>query len=52
LEGAMPTMVLSLLIAARFKLDESLAAFIIVVTTAISFITLPVAIYLVQYFVR
>jgi predicted permease len=52
LEGAMPTMVLSLLIAARFKLDESLAAFIIVVTTSMSFITLPVAIYLVQYFVR
>jgi predicted permease len=52
LEGAMPTMVLSLLIAARFKLDESLAAFIVVVTTAMSFVTLPVAIYLVQYFVR
>ena len=45
-EGAMPTMVLSLLIASRFKLDESLAAFIIVVTTVLSFVTLPLAIYL------
>lgn len=51
-EGAMPTMVLSLLIASRFKLDESLAAFIIVVTTAISFVTLPLAIYLADYLVR
>ncbi len=45
-EGAMPTMVLSLLIASRFKLDESLAAFVIVVTTVISFVTLPLAVYL------
>ncbi len=51
-EGAMPTMVLSLLIASRFKLDESLAAFIIVVTTTISFVTLPLAIYLADYLVR
>lgn len=50
-EGAMPTMVLSLLIAARFNLDESLAAFVIVVTTALSFVTLPVAIYLADYVV-
>jgi len=48
-EGAMPTMVLSLLIAIRFNLDESLAAFIIVVTTALSFVTLPIAIYLANY---
>jgi hypothetical protein len=46
IEGAMPTMVLSLLIAARFKLDTSLSAFTIVVTTIISFITLPVAIHI------
>ncbi len=46
LEGAMPTMVLSLLIASRFRLDESLAAFIIVVTTVLSFATLPLAIHL------
>lgn len=46
LEGAMPTMVLSLLIASRFRLDESLAAFIIVVTTVLSFVTLPLAVHL------
>ncbi|MGD1075078.1 MAG: AEC family transporter [Thermodesulfovibrionales bacterium] len=46
IEGAMPTMVLSLLIAARFKLDESLAAFLIVVTTLLSFATLPFTIHL------
>ncbi len=51
IEGAMPTMVLSLLIAERFNLDESLAALIIVVTTAISFITLPIAIFLAGFFV-
>jgi predicted permease len=46
LEGAMPAMVLSLLIAARFRLDISLSAFTIVITTALSFFTLPAAIYL------
>jgi predicted permease len=45
-EGAMPAMVLSLLIAARFRLDISLSAFTIVITTALSFFTLPAAIYL------
>ena len=39
-------MVLSLLIAAKFKLDVSLAAFLIVVTTVLSFFSLPVAVYL------
>ena len=51
-EGAMPTMVLSLLLASRFKLDESLAAFMIVVTTAISIVTLPLAIYLADLLIR
>lgn len=46
IEGAMPTMVLSLLIAARFKLDVSLSAFLIVVTTLLSLVTLPAAIYI------
>ena len=46
IEGAMPTMVLSLLIAAQFKLDVTLAAFIIVITTFLSFFTLPVIVYL------
>lgn len=41
LEGAMPTMVLSLLLAAEFELDVSLSAFAILVTTLLSFITLP-----------
>ncbi|MBF0505563.1 MAG: AEC family transporter [Nitrospirae bacterium] len=44
IEGAMPTMVLSLLIAARFGLDTSLAGFMIVVTTVLSFFTLPLAV--------
>ncbi len=44
IEGAMPTMVLSLLIASRFGLDTSLAGFVIVVTTVLSFFTLPVAV--------
>jgi len=42
LEGAMPTMVLILLIAGRFGLDESLAAFLIVITTGLAFVSLPV----------
>jgi len=46
IEGAMPAMVLSLLVAARFRLDVSLAAFVIVVTTGLSFFTLPAVIYL------
>lgn len=43
-EGAMPTMVLSLLLAAQFRLDVALAAFTIVVTTVLSFGTLPAAV--------
>lgn len=52
LEGAMPTMVLSLLIAARFKLDISLSAFMIVVTTVLSFFTLPLAVHITGLLVR
>ena len=52
IEGAMPTMVLSLLIASRFKLDESLAAFVIVVTTVLSFITLPLAMHFTHHLIR
>ena len=48
IEGAMPTMVLSLLIASRFGLDTSLAGFMIVVTTVLSFFTLPVVISMVR----
>jgi len=52
LEGAMPTMVLSLLIAARFKLDIALSAFIILVTTVLSFFTLPLAVHISDLLVR
>lgn len=52
IEGAMPTMVLSLLIAARFKLSVSMSAFIIVVTTALSLVTLPFAIHIADFLVR
>src|SRR5208283_5035141 len=48
IEGAMPTMVLNLLIASQFGLDTSLAGFMIVVTTVLSFFTLPVAISLMR----
>lgn len=51
-EGAMPTMVLSLLIAGRFKLSVPMSAFIIVVTTVLSFITLPVTIHIAGSLVR
>jgi malate permease and related proteins len=46
IEGGMPTMVLSLLIAARFRLDVQLSAFIILVSTVLSFFTLPLIIYI------
>ncbi len=52
LEGAMPTMVLSLLIASRFKLDTALSAFIIVVTTVLSFFTLPIGVHLTGLLVK
>ena len=49
IEGAMPAMVLLLLIAAEFKLDVSLAAFLIVVTTVLSFFTLQATVYFAQH---
>jgi len=52
IEGAMPTMVLSLLIAERFKLDVSLSAFVIVITTGLSFFSLPAVVYLSRYLVQ
>ncbi len=52
IEGAMPTMVLSLLIAAKFRLDVPLSAFMIITTTVLSFITLPFAIYLTELMVH
>ncbi len=41
LEGAMPTMVLGLVICDRFKLDTSLYAEAVTVTTVLSLLTLP-----------
>ncbi len=52
LEGAMPTMVVILLIAAQFDLDQPLAAFVIAVTTALSFLTLPAVHYAATRLVR
>jgi predicted permease len=49
IEGSMPTMIISLLIAERFRLDVSLAAFMIVVTTTLFFLTLPLIVYLTSY---
>ncbi|MBI5025759.1 MAG: AEC family transporter [Nitrospirae bacterium] len=48
IEGAMPTMVLSLLIASRFCLDVELAALSIVVTTVSAFITLPLVMHVAE----
>lgn len=42
IEGAMPTMVLGLVICDRFKLDATLYAEAVTVTTALSLLTLPI----------
>lgn len=42
MEAAMPTMVLTLVIASQYKLDHKLAALAIVLTTAAAFISMPV----------
>jgi predicted permease len=41
MEAAMPSMVLTLVLSAQFKLENKLAALMIVLTTASSFITMP-----------
>lgn len=46
MEAAMPTMVLTLVIASQYKLNHRLAALIIALTTASSFITMPIISYL------
>jgi hypothetical protein len=48
IEGAMPCMVLGLVICDRFRLDASLYAEAVTVTTAVSLLTLPVWLKLVQ----
>lgn len=50
IEGAMPTMVLSLLIADKFNLNTPLAAFMIVATTTLSFAVLPITAYIISGF--
>ncbi|MDR2426880.1 MAG: AEC family transporter [Endomicrobium sp.] len=42
MEAAMPTMVLTLVIASQYKLSHKLAALAIVLTTAAGFITMPI----------
>ena len=41
LEAAMPSQLLSFIIAAKFKLDEETLAFVILVDTVLAFVTLP-----------
>lgn len=41
LEGAMPSQLLSFIIAGRFKLDEETMAFVIMADTVLAFVTLP-----------
>ena len=41
LEGAMPTQLLTLVIADRFNLDSKLLAQVILINTVIAFVTLP-----------
>ncbi|MGD9883251.1 MAG: AEC family transporter [Reyranella sp.] len=41
LEGAMPSQLLSFIIAGRFKLDEQTMAFVIMADTVLAFVTLP-----------
>jgi len=48
MEAAMPTMILTLIISSQYKLDHNLNAFVILSTTIISIITLPITAWLIQ----
>ncbi|MDR3113307.1 MAG: AEC family transporter, partial [Endomicrobium sp.] len=48
MEAAMPSMVLTMVIASQFKLNHKLAALTIAITTASSFITLPIVSHLLR----
>lgn len=48
MEAAMPTMVLTLIISSHYKLDHNLNAFVILSTTVMSLITLPIIAWLIQ----
>jgi predicted permease len=50
MEAAMPTMVLTLVVSSQHKLDYNLSSFIIVFTTAVALITLPLTAWLVSVF--
>ncbi|MCL2144648.1 MAG: hypothetical protein FWH43_04045 [Endomicrobia bacterium] len=51
-EAAMPAMVLTLVIASHYKLDHTLAALAIMLTTALSFISLPFVAYAIKGFLH
>jgi len=48
MEAAMPTMILTLVISSQYELDLSLNAFVILFTTILSFITLPLTAWLIR----
>lgn len=50
MEAAMPTMVLTLVVASHHKLDYNLSAFVILFTAASAFITLPITSWLIRNF--
>jgi len=50
MEAALPTMILTLVIVSQYKLDHELAALMILITTAMSFISLPVVSFLIRNF--
>ncbi|MCX8069527.1 MAG: AEC family transporter, partial [Thermodesulfovibrionales bacterium] len=50
MESAMPVMVLISVLTAKFKLNESLTALSITLSTLISFITLPLIAHLLEFF--
>ncbi len=50
-ESAMPVMVLLLIVSARYKLNESLTALAITLSTALSFISLPFVAYMLDRYI-
>ena len=50
MESAMPTMVLTLVVSSQYKLDNNLSSFLIVFTTVVALITLPLTAWLISVF--
>jgi predicted permease len=50
LEASLPVMTLALVVASQYKLDHTLAALIMIITIALSFITIPTTAWLVRGF--